>query len=441
MRYYCIMPIYKPVSLEMKHFYLLFTALSLLVFKQNSSAQLSATADGQTQTSYASGTQDKIFIFCTSQGAAAGNLTAQFSTSAAASFEWQKYNPATGNFDSFQTENSGASASQISGLTDGAYRVNVVSGGETEIYTAWIFNSWYEVSASISESTCDYFQLEAAFTEAVMNYTDLSNGNALSLTKNVQVKWETGSDLLSSVLRPRIYFPPSANTTYQITVYDALGCSASTSVYYESIVPTAAFSANPMSGEAPLEVTFTNESQNADSYEWFFFRDLTEIREEAAAQGSVSDSIMDVGLDTNPEYVYENTGEYQVKLVATKTGSATTCRDTVYLDDYISVEASAFEVPNVFTPNGDGTNDYFIVKFTSMKSLNVKIFNRWGKQVFVASKNNLGAYEDSRLDAAWDGKISGKYASPGVYYYVIDGIGRDEERYKKQGYVHLFRDK
>ncbi|MFV0377500.1 MAG: gliding motility-associated C-terminal domain-containing protein [Mangrovibacterium sp.] len=425
----------------MKHFYQLVVLVATLCFYTGGYAQLSSSASGETQTNYASGEQDQIFVFCTSQGVAAGDLTAQFSTGAAASFEWQKYNQASAGFETFQTDNSGGVSSQVSGLGDGGYRVNVVSGGSTQTYTAWVFNNWYEVTAAISESACEYFQLEGAFSEAVFNYTDLTNGNSLLLVKNVQVKWETGSDLLSSVISPRIYFPPSANTTYQLTVYDALGCSASASVYYESVVPAAAFTADPLTGEAPLEVAFTNQSQNADSYEWLFFRDIAEIREEAAAQGSVSDSIMDVGIDTSPDYVYDSTGEYMVKLVATKTGTATTCRDTVYLADYISVVASAFDVPNVFTPNGDGSNDYFIVKFTSMKSLDVKIFNRWGKQVFSVSKNDLGAYNDSRLDAAWDGKISGKYASPGVYYYVIEGLGRDDVRYKKQGYVHLFRGK
>lgn len=441
MRYYCVIGINESDYLKMKHFYQLIAIVVLLCFYTSGYAQLSSNASGETQTNYASGLQDKIFTFCTSQGNAVGSLTARFSTGAAASFEWQKYNLGSGAFDTFQSDNSGVVSSQISGLTDGAYRVSIVSGGNSETYTAWVFNSWYDVSASISESTCDYFQLEGVFSEAVLNYTDLSNGNSLSVVKNVQVKWENESDLLSAVLRPRIYFPPSENTTYLLTVYDALGCSSSTSVYYESIVPEAVFTANPMIGEAPLEVAFTNQSRNADSYEWFFFRDIGDIREEAAAQGAVSDSIMDVGLDTNPDYIYENTGEYMVKLVATKTGSATTCRDTLYLTDYINVEASAFEVPNVFTPNGDDTNDYFIVKFSSMKSLDMKIFNRWGKQVFAVNKNNLGAYEDSRLDVAWDGKIGGKYASPGVYYYVIEGLGRDDERYKKQGYVHLFREK
>lgn len=429
------------ILLKMNRFSLFFLLSGMLLFAGSANAQLSSSAGGQTTTAYASGPQDPVFVFCTSPGATAGVLTATFSSGAAATFEWSKFNSSSGMFETFQSDNSGATSSQISGLANGAYRVQATSGGTTEVYTAWVFNNWYEASASITENTCDYLQLTGSLTEQTLTYTDLTSGNTLTLTKNVQVKWEVGSDLLSSVISPRIYFPPAENTTYSLTVFDALGCSATASVYYESIVPKAAFVADPQKGEAPLAVQFTNQSVNGDSFEWFFFREKTEIELEAAAKGSVSDSIMDTGLDTNPVYTYENSGEYLVKLVATKTSTSATCRDTIYLGEYISVDLSAFEVPNVFTPNGDGANDYFVVKYTSMKSLSVKIFNRWGKQVFSVSRNNLGVYKDSALDAAWDGKIGGKYASPGVYYYVIEGVGRDDQRYKKAGYVHLFRGK
>ena len=408
---------------------------------QTAWSQISASAAGQTTTAYATGPQDPVYLFCSQQGSSLCALTARYSTGAAATFDWQKYNTATGSFDAFQSDNSGAESSQITGLADGAYRVSVTSSGNSEVYTAWVFNSWYDASASIAESTCAYLQLEGAFTQADLTYVDLTSGSPLQVLKTVQVKWESGSDLLSSLLSPRFDSPPSENTTYKMTVYDQFGCSAEASVYYESIVPTADFTASPMDGEAPLEVSFSNQSVNADEYEWFFFRELSAIQEEAAAQGSVSDSIMDTALNESLVYTYENSGKYMVKLVATKNSSATSCRDTVYLDDYIVADTSFVDVPNVFTPNGDGDNDNFVVKYTSMRSLNIKIFNRWGKEVFSVNKNNLGTYADSGMEIAWDGKINGRYASPGVYYYVIEGRGRDDRKRKKQGFVHLFREK
>jgi hypothetical protein len=104
-----------------------------------------------------------------------------------------------------------------------------------------------------------------------------------------------------------------------------------------------------------------------------------------------------------------------------------------------------FELPNVFSPNGDECNDLFTARYESskescptlheyncprfVKSVNVKIYNRWGKQVyeyFSAEKNSI--YID------WDGKdTSGKEMATGVYYYVaeIEFQVLNEDRRKK----------
>lgn len=67
-------------------------------------------------------------------------------------------------------------------------------------------------------------------------------------------------------------------------------------------------------------------------------------------------------------------------------------------------------IPNVFTPNGDGNNDIFLVSGTSFEFISMKIFNRWGQLVF---EDNIGS--------GWDGRLgSGLKASPGNYLYFIE---------------------
>ena len=72
-----------------------------------------------------------------------------------------------------------------------------------------------------------------------------------------------------------------------------------------------------------------------------------------------------------------------------------------------------YELPNVFTPNGDGKNDLFIpFPYRFVKGVNFKVFNRWGIEVFSTTN----------IDLLWDGtdQTSGKPLSDGVYFYTCE---------------------
>ncbi|WP_442796099.1 PKD domain-containing protein [Pelobium manganitolerans] len=67
------------------------------------------------------------------------------------------------------------------------------------------------------------------------------------------------------------------------------------------------------------------------------------------------------------------------------------------------------EIPNTFTPNGDGINDVWNIKYLdSYPDCTIKIYNRYGKEVFVSTKYK-----------AWDGKLDAQDLPEGTYYYVI----------------------
>ena len=69
-------------------------------------------------------------------------------------------------------------------------------------------------------------------------------------------------------------------------------------------------------------------------------------------------------------------------------------------------------VYNVFSPNGDYINDYFeIDNASAFPDMVVKVFNRWGSNVFTS----VGYADDQR----WDGTFNGKDLPLGTYYYVI----------------------
>lgn len=87
------------------------------------------------------------------------------------------------------------------------------------------------------------------------------------------------------------------------------------------------------------------------------------------------------------------------------------------------------DIPNVFTPNEDNKNDYFTIGYNfPPENYKITIVNRWGNAVF----------ETHDIKYSWDGRTSGEYCSPGVYYYVIQYKNKEKIE-TKNGFLHLFR--
>lgn len=86
--------------------------------------------------------------------------------------------------------------------------------------------------------------------------------------------------------------------------------------------------------------------------------------------------------------------------------------------------------PNVFSPNGDGNNDTWApIDFGAAKTMNVKIFNRWGEKVF----------ETSELEKGWDGTYKGSIMAPDTYIYVVHGTYQNGKEFSKTGSFALIR--
>jgi gliding motility-associated-like protein len=75
-------------------------------------------------------------------------------------------------------------------------------------------------------------------------------------------------------------------------------------------------------------------------------------------------------------------------------------------EDTIPPEGKVY-IPNIFSPNGDGNNDLFLVRGEQVSQVDLKIFNRWGNLVF----------ETQELLSGWDGRCNGKECPEGVYFY------------------------
>jgi gliding motility-associated-like protein len=145
-----------------------------------------------------------------------------------------------------------------------------------------------------------------------------------------------------------------------------------------------------------------------------------------------------VTSEENPIWNFEEEGCFQIVLVAESKVDESWfdiprvgCRDT-FLYDWLCFDATPIlEIPNVFTPNGDGMNDVFRVHAKAITEFKAILFNRWGKKI----------YEWDDYHQGWDGKIGGSEASPGVYYYIITATGKDDAKFEEKGFFYLMREK
>ena len=180
-------------------------------------------------------------------------------------------------------------------------------------------------------------------------------------------------------------------------------------------------------GNAPLLGRFEANPENVGdytaSYEWRFTIDT-------------DDEPYLIRYEQDTEYTFTQAGTHNIVLYATFVNG----NDTVaYTQDYgaergplrVSVSESRLEMPNAFSPNGDGINDIYQAKtnYQSIVEFKATIFNRWGQKL----------YEWDDPAGGWDGTYKGKDVAQGVYFVVVKARGADGRKYNIRRDVNLLR--
>ena len=181
------------------------------------------------------------------------------------------------------------------------------------------------------------------------------------------------------------------------------------------------------SGSAPLTVVFLANAENVGiytpHYEWRFTK-----------EGETQPYL--VRYEEETEYTFTEAGSHRIVLYATFING----NDTVaYTKDYwqdaqpitIQISESKLEMPNAFSPNGDGINDIYRAKnnYQSIVEFDAYIFNRWGQKI----------YEWHDPAGGWDGKFNGKDVKQGVYFVLVKAKGADGRKYNIKKDVNLLR--
>jgi gliding motility-associated-like protein len=91
--------------------------------------------------------------------------------------------------------------------------------------------------------------------------------------------------------------------------------------------------------------------------------------------------------------------------------------------------AGVFFIPSAFSPNGDGSNDYFQVFGGDVREFHLVIYNRWGEKIFETKDQSKG----------WDGNFKGQPMNTGVYAYQIQVTFGNGEKLVKSGNLALVR--
>ncbi len=181
------------------------------------------------------------------------------------------------------------------------------------------------------------------------------------------------------------------------------GTIAAGETYAGSAPLTVTFSANPPSGHDP-----------ATNYEWHFFN-----------QNNPREAYL-IRYDEDTEYIFTEAGTTRVVLYEILNGDTTR-----YNAINVSISESSLQMPNAFSPNGDGINDVYRAKpgYKSIVSFKAVIFNRWGQKL----------YEWDDPAGGWDGKYKGRDVAQGTYFVNVTAKGADGREFRIRRDVNLLR--
>lgn len=207
-------------------------------------------------------------------------------------------------------------------------------------------------------------------------------GTQISTVPTIGASYDVATGILT--------LTPNGTTNFAITAQTPIGTPCPINETKTVTVslrqkPIAAFTFNQQTSTLSNPVfSTTNTSQHATNYTWYVDNQY-------------------VSNATDITQTMSQVGHYCFKLVAENDcgkDSVTHCIDVV----------QPIFVPNAFSPNSDGNNDYFsLVTSNPVDNLTILIYDRWGENVFTGDNEH----------PKWDGKHKGRDCDVGTYYYQI----------------------
>ena len=210
----------------------------------------------------------------------------------------------------------------------------------------------------------------------------------------------------SNILQSDFILPTIQNGGYSILeVIDSNNCAA---IPTENVVQVSVFE-NP-------------DVQLSDYFQSIYENELTSI-------STVSDYVSYSWFDSQGNFISENkllqisvSGVYYVVVI--DSNGCISQSDSVTIST--KVRPTIF-IPNTFTPNNDEHNDFLQIFTDNVVSFDLEIYNRWGESVFNSKNEN----------DLWDGTYENNVVPQGSYFYKIEFVGIDFEKYEKTGQINV----
>lgn len=227
----------------------------------------------------------------------------------------------------------------------------------------------------------------------------------LSASGGIKYSWQPSDELnYHDISNP--VATPGSSVLFQVRIEDSNGCADDTSVMIRVFqVPVITMrDTSVVIGEYVQLHAFNPEIQ---SYSW-----------------SPAASLSCNSCDNPLARPFEST-EYTVTV--TDTMNCFTVDFMVHVD---IMKKYSVDVPELFTPNGDGINDVISVRGWGIKELaEFRIFNRWGELVFETTDLNMG----------WDGIYKGEMQHIETFMYTVKVVSFNNETISKKGFIKLIR--
>jgi gliding motility-associated-like protein len=252
-----------------------------------------------------------------------------------------------------------------------------------------------------------YPVVDAGPDETICYYeTTVLNGTVSNATSFM---WQNDPTLSNAAILNPTVNPNKSVSNYILNASNQICQASDTVTITEAPMINAGIQANPMKGNVPLEVTFTNQSiASAQFFDW----DM--------ADGNTYQT-------RDVVHTFNQTGKFKVVLMVEDSFG---CVDSADIEIEV-LELEGIRMPNVFTPQGDGINDVFNPAYIgNFNYIKLYIYSRWGELLYETIMPG-GAW--------WDGTYKNEPCPDGVYFYILEAQSKANNYYEKHGTVTLLR--